>query len=59
MFPAARDPNFQTRGGTGSGLLESTPEGFCVFLSDTDPASKICEKPDPDPGSIFHFGSSF
>ena len=23
----------QTRGGTGSGVPESTPEGFCVFLS--------------------------
>jgi len=33
---------------------ESTPAGFCVFLS--DPESKICEKPDPE--SLFHFGSS-
>jgi len=24
---------------------ESTPEGFCVFLS--DPKSKMCNKPDP------------
>jgi len=28
-----------TRGGTGSGVPESTPAGFCVFLS--DPESKI------------------
>jgi len=34
------------RGGTGSGLSESNPAGFCVFLSDSE--SKICEKPDPD-----------
>jgi len=26
-----------TRGGTGSGVPESTPEGFCVFLSDPNP----------------------
>jgi len=32
------------RGGTGSGLPESTPRGFCVFLSDTDPESNISEK---------------
>jgi len=46
------------RGGTGSGLPESTPAGFCVFLSDpdADPESKICGKPDPE--SLFHFGSS-
>jgi len=25
------------RGGTGSGLPESTPAGFCVYLSDPDP----------------------
>jgi len=29
--------NIDDRGGTGSGLPESTPEGFCVFLSDPDP----------------------
>jgi len=45
-----------TRGGTGSGVLESTPAGFCVFLS--EPESKICEKPDLDPESLFYFGSS-
>ena len=28
------------------------------FFSDPDPESKICEKPDPDPESLFHFGSS-
>jgi len=38
-----------TRGGTESGVPESTPAGFCVFLWDPDPdlESKICEKPDP------------
>jgi len=48
------------RGGTGSGVPESTSAGFCVFLSDpdTDLESKICEKTDPDPESLFHFGSS-
>jgi len=44
------------RGGTGPAMSESTPAGFCVFLS--DPESKNCEKPDPDPESLFHFGSS-
>jgi len=47
--------HFYTKGGTGSGLPESTPEGFCVFLS--DPESKICYKPDPVPESLFHSGS--
>jgi len=48
-----------TRGGTGSGVPESTPAGFCVFLSDLDPnpESEICEKPDPDPEPLFNFGS--
>jgi len=48
----------QIRGGTGSGLPESTPAGFCVFRSDPDPGpgSKIWEKPDQE--SIFNFGSS-
>jgi len=36
----------------------STPKGFCVFLSDPEPDPKICEKPVPDPESLFHFGSS-
>jgi len=38
-----------SRGGTGSGVPDSTPAGFCVFLSDQDPGpeSNICEKPDP------------
>jgi len=43
-------------GGTRSELPESTPAGFCVFLS--DPESKIFEKPDPDPASLFNFDSS-
>ena len=46
------------RDGNESGVPESTPAGFCVCLSDPDSQSKICEKPDPDPESIFHFGSS-
>jgi len=39
---------------------ESTPAGFCVFLSDPDlnPESKFCEKPDLDPESLFNFDSS-
>jgi len=37
---------------------ESTPAGFCVFLSDPDPESKICDKRDPDPESLFNFGGS-
>jgi len=43
-----------------NGLPESTPARFCVFLSDPDPhpESKICEKPDSEPESLFHFGSS-
>jgi len=44
------------KGGTGSGVPESNPAGFCVFLS--DPESNIWEKPDPDPESLFNFGSS-
>jgi len=46
-----------TRGGTGSGLPELTPAGFCVFLSDPDPGpeSKFWGKPDPDPS---HFSIS-
>jgi len=43
-----------SRGGTVSGMPESTPAGFCVFLA--DPESKSCEKPDPE--SLFNFGSS-
>ena len=45
-----------TRFGTGSGLPESTHAGFCGFCSDPDKESKICEKPDPDPESLFNFG---
>jgi len=47
-----------TRGGTGFGVPESIPAGFCAFLSepDSDPESNVCEKPDPE--SLFHFGSS-
>jgi len=35
------------RGGTGSGVPESTPAGFCVFLSypDPDPESKFGKNP--------------
>jgi len=45
------------RGGTGSGLPESTQAGFCVFLSepDPDPESKICEKNVPGSGVTFPF----
>jgi len=46
--------SFFTIVGTGSGVPESTPAGFCVFL--LEPESKICEKPDPD--SLFNVGSS-
>jgi len=46
----------QVRGSTGAGLPKSTPAGFCVFLSDPDPESKIWEKTNPE--SLFHFGSS-
>jgi len=45
-----------SRGGHGSGVPESAPAGFCAFLS--DPESKICEKTDSDPESLFNFGSS-
>ena len=50
----------RSRGGHESGLPESTPEGFCVLLSqpDPDPETLFCEKPDPDPESIFNFDSS-
>jgi len=34
---------------------ESTPAGFCVFLSDLE--LKICEKQNLDPESRFNFGS--
>jgi len=43
------------RGGSGSGVPEWTPAGFCVFPSDPDPESKIWEKPDSE--SLFTFGS--
>jgi len=46
------------RGGTGSGVPESTPAGFCVFLSDPDKESKIFEKNGPGPESLFNLGSS-
>jgi len=38
---------------------ESTPAGYCDFLSDANPVweSKIVEKPDPVPESLFNFGS--
>jgi len=38
----------QIRGGHGSEAPESTPAGFCVFLSDPELESNIYEKPDPD-----------
>jgi len=31
----------KTKGGYRSAVPESTPEGFCIFLSDPDPESKI------------------
>ena len=37
-------------------MPESTPEGFCVSLSDPDPESNFCEKSDPE--SVFNFQSS-
>jgi len=48
--------HLRIRGWTGSGLPESTPKGFSVFLSDPDLESKIYEKPDPE--SLFNFDSS-
>jgi len=44
-----------TRGGPGSRVPETTPAGFCVFLS--EPESKMCEKPSPEPESLFNFGN--
>jgi len=44
------------KGGHESEVPESTPQGFCVFLS--EPESKICEKPDPNPESLVIFGSN-
>ena len=37
------------RGGTGSGVPESTPAGFCVFLSDPDPEPASSEISDFTP----------
>ena len=45
-----------SRDGHGSEVPESTRAGFCVFLSDPNPESIICEKTDPQ--SLFNFGSS-
>ena len=47
-------PNYAlppSRGGHGSGWLESTPAGYYSFVSGPDqhPGSKICEKPDQIP----------
>ena len=39
-----------------SRVPESTPARFCVFVS--EPKSKICEKTDPDPESLFNFSNS-
>jgi len=36
---------------------ESTPAASCVFLTDLPPESKICEKPDVVPESLFIFRS--
>jgi len=30
--------------GHETGVSETIPKGFCVFFSDTDPESKVCEK---------------
>jgi len=46
------------RGSHGSGVPESTPAGSCIFLSDPHLESKICEKVDLDPESLFNFSSS-
>ena len=47
-----------TRGETESGLPESTPAGFCVFLSDPDPYTKvkILGKTGPRPESLLISG---
>jgi len=37
---------------------ESIAPGFFVFISNPDPGSKIFDKLDPDPGSLFKFASS-
>jgi len=42
------------RGGNGSWMPESTPEGFCIF---SDPESKILWITGPVPGVVtFYFG---
>jgi len=43
------------RSSHGSGVPESTPKGFWVFLSDPDLESKTCEKTYSE--SIFNFDS--
>jgi len=47
------DLNYQSEVATDP---ESTPAGFCVFLLNPDPESKIFENPDSE--SLFNFGSS-
>jgi len=47
----------QTRGGTGSGVPESTPEGFCVFLSARIRSQKF-GKIRTRSESLFNFGRS-
>ena len=37
---------------------ESTTEGLCIFVLDSDPEPKICEKPDADPESLVIFVGS-
>ena len=51
------EPEGPNRGGYRSGVPGSTPAGSCVFLSDRSPESKICEKSDLDPESLFIFSS--
>jgi len=49
-----------TRGGHGSLVPELTPARFCVFHTDPypDQESKMFEKSDPEPESLFNFGSN-
>jgi len=48
------------RGGTGSGITGVDSGRILRFSygSGSVPESKICEKLNPDPESLFHFGSS-
>jgi len=51
MAPRSLSPSLH-----GSGVPESTPTLFLVFLSDPDPVSKFSEKPDPE--SLLIFGNN-